>query len=74
MHSITVQSHVGTDGVLHLDVPVNLKDTDVEVVIHYHPLSKPASQGWEPGFFEEVRRSHRKLAGRSHSASGSRPV
>lgn len=33
MQSITVQSHVGNDGILRLQVPVGLKDVDVQVTL-----------------------------------------
>ena len=29
MQSIKLNSHVGSDGILHLDVPVNIKDADI---------------------------------------------
>ena len=34
MHSITLKSHIGTDGLLQVHLP-DLKDTDIEVVIVY---------------------------------------
>ena len=30
MQSITIRSHVGGDGILHLDLPVAVHDVDVE--------------------------------------------
>ena len=33
MQSITLQSHVGNDGILRLQVPVGLKDVDVQVTL-----------------------------------------
>lgn len=33
MQSITLQSHVGKDGILRLQVPVGLKDVDVQVTL-----------------------------------------
>ena len=38
--AFTTQQHVGTDGVLHLDVPAEWCDTDVEVVVK--PVAMPA--------------------------------
>jgi hypothetical protein len=33
MQSIKLNSHVGSDGILHLDVPVNIKNAELEVLI-----------------------------------------
>lgn len=55
METITLRSRVGADGLLKLQVPVNLTNTDLEVVLIVQPVAS-ASQGlgWPPGFFEEV--------------------
>lgn len=34
MHSITLKSHIGSDGLLKVHLP-DMKDTDIEVVIVY---------------------------------------
>ena len=34
MHSITLKSHIGSDGLLNVHLP-DMKDTDIEVVIVY---------------------------------------
>lgn len=34
MHSITLKSHIGSDGLLKVHLP-NIRDTDIEVVIVY---------------------------------------
>lgn len=59
MQSITLRSHVGTDGILHLDVPVGLHDTDLEVTVTLKPVTPkmektPEELGWPPGFFERT--------------------
>lgn len=58
MQSITLRSHVGSDGILHLQVPVELTDRDLEVMVIYQPLpsqdKSPDSLGWPPGFFERT--------------------
>lgn len=33
MQSITLRSHVGSDGILHLEVPVGLTDAELEVTV-----------------------------------------
>lgn len=55
MQNITLRSHVGEDGILHLDVPVGIHDTEVEVTVNVQPVdSTPQGKGWSPGFFEET--------------------
>ncbi|MBZ5563692.1 MAG: hypothetical protein LAP13_14880 [Acidobacteriia bacterium] len=59
MRSIVMRSRVGPDGMVHLDVPSGLTDTEVEVIVILHPIAQPASGhakdlGWSPGFFESV--------------------
>ena len=38
MQSVTVHSHIGSDGMLNLQIPVELKDVDVEVIVTMKPL------------------------------------
>lgn len=58
MQSVTLRSHVGADGMLNLQIPVALKDIDVEVVLTMRPVDKgelenlAQANGWPPGFFE----------------------
>jgi hypothetical protein len=60
MQSIKLTKHVGADGVLHLNIPVGIKDKEVEIMVIYQPietptqLKTPEQRGWMPGFFEEV--------------------
>ena len=55
METITLHSRVGADGLLKLQVPVRMTNTDLEVVLIVHPLtSTEQNLGWPPGFFEEV--------------------
>ncbi|WP_193201001.1 hypothetical protein [Nostoc sp. MG11] len=60
MHSIKLCSHVGADGILHLEIPVGVKDKEIEVTVIYQQL-EPSSGvktseelGWPPGFFEQT--------------------
>lgn len=41
MKSIKLRSHVGQDGILHLDIPVNLQETDLEVTVSFKPVQTP---------------------------------
>ena len=66
MESIKLQSHAGPDGVLKLEVPVGMGDTDYEVMVIVQPvhataentqgssISSPEDLGWPPGFFEQT--------------------
>jgi hypothetical protein len=38
IQSITLRSHVGVDGQLHLNVPTNLTETDLEITILIRPV------------------------------------
>jgi hypothetical protein len=55
METITVHSRGGADGLLKLQVPVNLTNTDLEVVLIVQPVT-PASEArsWPAGFFEQT--------------------
>ncbi len=58
MHSVTLRSHVGADGILNLQVPSGVKDVEVEVTVTVKALSfasqnsQSEPRGWQPGFFE----------------------
>jgi len=60
MQSIKVRSRVGADGMLHLQVPVGIKDIDLEVIVVFQRIApatepkKPEDLGWSPGFFERT--------------------
>ena len=55
METIKFTTHVGSDGLLKLEVPVNVKDTDLEVVIiMYSTETRVDELGWPVGFFEET--------------------
>jgi hypothetical protein len=53
MQSIKLRSHVGSDGVLHLDIPTGMTDSEIEVTVTIQRVT-PTERGWMPGFFEEV--------------------
>jgi hypothetical protein len=60
METITLNSHVGQDGILHLDIPVNIINTDLTITIILKPSdnfqqdNKPKGKGWPAKFFEET--------------------
>ena len=43
MESIKVRQRVGSDGMLHLDIPVELTDQEVEVMVIYQTTSSDAT-------------------------------
>ncbi len=60
MQSVTIKSHIGPDGVLNLQIPLGLPETDVEVFVVVQPLGPdalreaPTSLAWPPNYFEET--------------------
>lgn len=59
MQRITLHSHVGSDGILHLEVPVGLHDAGVEVTVTIQPVTPakaktPEELGYPPDFFEKT--------------------
>ncbi|MFM7406343.1 MAG: hypothetical protein ACKO3K_06690 [Cuspidothrix sp.] len=60
METITLNSHVGEDGILHLDIPVNMSNTDLIITIilkhsdNFPQETKSKGKGWPANFFEET--------------------
>jgi hypothetical protein len=55
METIKLKTHVGSDGILKLEVPVNVRDADLEIVVVMQPSETPVNElGWPVGFFEET--------------------
>ena len=52
METIRVFSRSNSDGIIHLDVPVGLKDTELEVTLTISPARQ--GKGYPPGFFEQT--------------------
>ncbi|WP_414530256.1 hypothetical protein [Nodularia chucula] len=40
MQSIKINSYVGRDGMLHLDIPVDMQETELEVTVTVKPVHK----------------------------------
>jgi len=55
LQSLTLRTHVGKDGVLKLEMPVGVKNTDLDIILVVNPVEhgKPVSE-WPAGFFTEV--------------------
>ncbi|MFZ5909030.1 MAG: hypothetical protein ACOYYU_03335 [Chloroflexota bacterium] len=55
MQSLTFRTHVGKDGILKLETPIGIKNTELEVVLVLHPLEQAHSDsGWPDLFFTEI--------------------
>jgi len=57
MRAVQFHSHVGADGVLKIEVPVGVKDTELDVVVIVSPADTAAGAidgNWPPNFFEET--------------------
>lgn len=57
MESIQLKSYVGDDGVLRLQVPVGIRNQDLDVLVVLHPTAGQPEEVseenvWPPGFFE----------------------
>jgi hypothetical protein len=51
MQTIKLDARVGGDGVLKLELPLEMSDTDLEVLVVVQPKEK---RGWSPGYFERT--------------------
>ena len=60
METITLHSRVGADGLLKLQVPVHMTNTELEVVLIMQPVAPTGQEHvWPPGFFEQTYGSFR---------------
>lgn len=50
MQRIKVRQRVGADGILHLEIPTEVKDGEVEVVVVYQPVQKTEKRQWSSDF------------------------
>ena len=50
MISLQTKAHVGSDGMLTVQVPESLRETDIDVTLFLEP--HPEELGWPSGFFE----------------------
>ena len=55
MLSHTVNTHVGKDGILKIEMPVGIANTDLEVILILNPVgtSRPIAE-WPQNFFTEI--------------------
>jgi hypothetical protein len=51
MKSIKLRTHIGEDGLLKVELPTELTDIDIELIMVYQPV---VVQGWPEGFLERT--------------------
>ncbi len=51
METIQIRSRSNGDGILHLNIPVNLKDAEFNITIEPVDTAAPTGEGYPPGFF-----------------------
>jgi len=51
MQTIRMNTHIGTDGVLKLEVPLEMANTDLEILLVLQPIS---NRSWPKNYFEET--------------------
>ncbi|MBK8024225.1 MAG: hypothetical protein IPK19_23015 [Chloroflexi bacterium] len=51
MQTIKLDTRVGHDGILKLEVPLDVTDADLEVLVVVHRKEK---RGWPPGYFDRT--------------------
>jgi hypothetical protein len=52
MEKIKVRSRSNEEGILHLDVPVGIKNTELEITLTISPARQ--GKGYPPDFFEQT--------------------
>ena len=55
MQSLTFHTHVGKDGILKLETPIGIANTDLEVILIVNPIreARPILE-WPVNFFTEI--------------------
>jgi len=60
MQNIQFRTYIGEDGILKLQLPAQVKNTELEILVVFQPTSTPEKektvrdQGWPPDFFEKT--------------------
>ena len=58
MDTVKLHSRTDRNGILHLDIPVNRQNTDLEVTVTFIPIQSGDSNkdelGWSEGFFDRT--------------------
>ena len=69
MQTIKIDTHVGSDRLLKLELPLDISNTDLEVLVVVQPKAKA---GWPPGYFERSGRKPRRRPDRTSVAGYTR--
>lgn len=67
MQTVKLRSHVGEDGILRLNVPIGLNNTDLEVIVVVQPVTMPKRSHQESR--KVLQQLRQQLAGRVHTDS-----
>lgn len=51
MQTIKLDTRVGQDGILKLELPLEVSDADLEVLV---VVQRKEKRGWPPGYFERT--------------------
>lgn len=62
MQSLTLRQHVGKDGILHLDVPVDLNDAELEITVTFKEVTPVTTISEELEWKEFVERTYGSCA------------
>ncbi len=54
METIKLKAHIGSDGILRVETPSTLRNTDTDVVILLQPVNEVDAMGYPVGYFEET--------------------
>ena len=56
METIKLKAHIGSDGILKLEMPTHFKDVDTEVVVVLHPTSPQSHHeiDWAIDYFKAI--------------------
>lgn len=54
MQSLTLHSHVGKDGILKLETPIGLTNTDLEIILIVNPVREARPVQWPASFFNDI--------------------
>jgi hypothetical protein len=51
MQTIKLETHIGADGILKLELPLEISDADLEVLV---VVQRKEKRSWPPGYFERT--------------------
>ncbi len=54
MESIKLTTHIDNEGLLQIQLPTEMANQDLEVMVIYQAVNKSSKRSWPPGFFERT--------------------